>query len=169
MDIQKILVPVDFSSCSRNALEFAASLAERYLGASVDVLHVWEPLRSGNEGTANIGIDSGMASIDQTAKVQAMKDMESLMAEHEVKGIVPFRRLHESGEAVPTILDMAKRAKYDLIVMGTHGRTGMAHEYLGSVAEKVVRSATCPLITIREKPPAQHPETASAERVQAGL
>ena len=135
--IHKILVPVDFSSCSKHALERAVELAERYFGASIDVLHVWEPPRS----------------FETTPmRVEALRGMEALLAEHEANGIVKFTRLHESGDALPTILEVARRGKYDLIVMGTHGRGAVAHMLMGSVAERVVRTAPCPVLTVR------HPE-----------
>jgi nucleotide-binding universal stress UspA family protein len=152
--IHKILVPVDFSACSKQALELGVELAERYFGASIDVLHVWEPPRYVELDTTVISPTGAKIPLEQAAKVQALKDMEALLAEHEAKGIVRFTRLHETGEQVPVIIDVARRGKYDLIVMGTHGRTGMTHDYLGSVTEKVVRRAPCAVLTIREKKPA---------------
>jgi nucleotide-binding universal stress UspA family protein len=149
--IHKILAPIDFSSCSKRALERAVELAERYFGASIDVLHVWEPPRS----------------FETTPmRVEALRGMEALLAEHEANGIVKFTRLHESGDALPTILEVARRGKYDLIVMGTHGRTGIAHDYLGSVAEKVVRRAPCLVLTVREDKPER--ATAVLEAVAKG-
>ncbi|MEZ0228389.1 MAG: universal stress protein [Planctomycetota bacterium] len=136
-DIRKILVPVDFSTCSRDALEHAIALSERYYGASIDVLHVWESPRPASSTAV------------EATRVQAMKEMETLLADHEAKGVIKLHRVHEGGEPVPAILDFAKRGDYDLIVMGTHGRTGMAHDYLGSVAEKVVRRAPAPVLTVR--------------------
>ncbi len=138
-DIRRILVPVDFSTCSKDALEHAIALSERYYGASIDVLHVWESPRP-----------SSSTSVE-AARVEAMKAMEKVLAEHEAKGVITIHRVHEGGEPVPAILEFARRGNYDLIVMGTHGRTGMAHDYHGSVAEKVDRRAPAPVLTIREK------------------
>ncbi|HZU96273.1 MAG TPA: universal stress protein [Planctomycetota bacterium] len=160
--ISKILVPVDFSTCSKQALEYAVELAERYTGSSIDVLHVWEPPRYIPLST-QVTTNGTTTSIEGAARVQALKDMENLIADHESRGIVKFTRLHECGEHVPTILETARRGKYDLIVMGTHGRTGMAHDYLGSVAEKVVRRAPCPVLTIRERKPAPAEAPVAAE------
>ncbi len=126
------------------------------------MLHVWEPPRPLGADTALVSTNGTHAS-RQAAKVEALTDMETLLAEHDAKGIVKFARLHECGETVPTILEVARRGEYDLIVMGTHGRTGIAHEYLGSVAEKVVRRACCPVLTVREKERAPQKATAFAE------
>lgn len=81
--INKILVPVDFSSCSKQALEYAVELAERYFGASIDVLHVWEPPRYIGLNTPILSTNGSRTSIEQAAKIQALKDMEALVAEHE--------------------------------------------------------------------------------------
>jgi nucleotide-binding universal stress UspA family protein len=148
--ISKILVPVDFSTCSKHALEYAVELAERYTGSTIDVLHVWEPPHY-IPASAPVTTNGTTTTLEGAARVQSLKDMESLIAEHETRGIVKFTRLHECGEHVPSILEAARRGKYDLIVMGTHGRTGLSHDYLGSVAEKVVRRAPCPVLTIRER------------------
>ena len=167
--IHKILVPVDFSSCSKFALERAVELAERYFGATVDVLHVWEPPRFVGASTPVVGNGHKTGTtIEQVARVHALNEMEKILADHEAKGIVQFHRLHETGDPVPTILEVARRGKYDLLVLGTHGRTGMAHDYLGSVAEKVVRRSPCPVLTFREKRDA--PTSPKAEASQhAGI
>jgi nucleotide-binding universal stress UspA family protein len=158
--IQKILVPIDFSACSRQALGHAVELSERYFGASIDVLHVWEPPRFVGASTPVLDARQAPSTIEQVARVECLNEMERLLAEHEAKGIVDLRRLHESGETVPTILEVARRGKYDLMVLGTHGRTGMAHDYLGSVAEKIVRRAPCPVLTFREKHEGHAPSSA---------
>jgi nucleotide-binding universal stress UspA family protein len=149
--IHKILAPVDFSSCSKAALEHAVELAERYFGATIDVLHVWEPPQYVGPHTSVMTPVGKYESIEQIAHVAAMKEMEALLAGAESRGVVQFRRLHEVGDPIQTILAVAARGAYDLIVMGTHGRTGMSHDYLGSIAEKVVRRAPCPVLTFRAK------------------
>lgn len=151
MGIHKILVPIDFSTCSRQALAHAVELSERYFGAWIDVLHVWEPPRFVGADTPVLGLGKTATTIEQIARVETMKEMDALLAEHTLKGIVVFNRLHECGDIVPTILETARRGKYDLVVMGTHGRTGMAHDYIGSVAEKIVRRAPCPVLTFHER------------------
>lgn len=159
-EIRKILVPIDFSSCSRGALEHALALANRYFGAQVDVLHVWETPRYVETHPTAAGLDGQ----GDPAHVKAIAEMEELLS-HAQAGSTPVGRLHEPGEPVPRILEVAARGGYDLIIMGTHGRTGMAHDYLGSVAEKVVRRAPCPVLTYRER--RDQPQESAARQPEA--
>jgi nucleotide-binding universal stress UspA family protein len=146
--IQRILVPVDFSASSRAALEAAAFLAEK-LGASVDVLHVWEPPGYvGPEVMIHMPGKTGLPLVE-FAHTEAGRDMERFLADFGKRGLRVSGRL-ETGLAVQTILRVAGDDHYDLIVMGTRGRTGLSHLMLGSVAERVVRRAACPVLTVRE-------------------
>lgn len=150
-DVRKILVPVDFSPCSEAALAQAVELSERYFGAAVDVLHVWELPRTLVGDNLTIVSGGTHRSLEEHARIQVMKEMEEFLAGVESRKSVQIRRLHEPGDPVRTILEVARKGDYDLIVLGTHGRTGMAHDYLGSIAEKVVRRAPCPVLTFRQK------------------
>ena len=143
--IERILVPIDFSPCSRAALEHA-TLVSASFGATIDVLHVWEP-------PGFIPVDTMIIegererTLAEFARTRAGQLMEELLAAIESRG-VPVRGRLASGPPVETILEMA-RHDYDLIVMGTHGHTGLRHFLAGSVAEKVVRHAPCPVLTVR--------------------
>ncbi len=145
--VRRILVPVDFSPSSRAALEFAGYLADR-TGASVDVLHVWEP-------PAYVGADSlGMFPAapaqplwDRT-RGEVMREMEHFLGRRDPKAPAISARV-EAGEPSDTILHVAKESGADLIVMGTHGRTGLSRLLIGSVAEAVLRRSSCPVLTIR--------------------
>lgn len=151
--IRRILVPVDFSPCSRSALEYAAMLATRF-GASIDVLHVWEP-------PAYVPIDTALATIGtgppqtlvQIAHAEATEDLQALISRlgkpegGEVGGRIA------SGDPVDVIVKTASSVPYDLIVMGTHGRSGVRHLLMGSVAERVLRRAPCPVLTFRDPRP----------------
>jgi universal stress protein A len=136
MDIKRILVPVDFSQDSLNALGWAGDLARQF-DAELLLLHAIEPIafftvsdvydeqrRSSDAALARIGADLRAAG-------QRFRIM--------VKGGVPAR----------VIVDTAKRTGADMIVIGTHGRTGLTHMLIGSVAEKVVRTAGCPVLAVR--------------------
>lgn len=138
--IRKILVPVDFSSCSRSAVGHALALAARAFHASVDILHVWE---------TPIALERHPAPPTDLLATGGMEDL-IVAAERES---VKVGRLQETGEPVSKILEVAARGNYDLIVMGTHGRTGIAHDYLGSMAEKVIRRAPCAVLTYNERAP----------------
>jgi nucleotide-binding universal stress UspA family protein len=147
--IRSILVPVDFSKSAWRALEYASSLASRY-GAVVDVLHVWSVPQfmppdmlgiAGSHASELVGVVQGNAETE----------LKRLAEEAARDGISIRRTRAEPGIPSQVILDAAKQDGYDLIVMGTQGRSGLAHVLLGSVAERVVRYAECPVMTVREK------------------
>jgi universal stress protein A len=147
MTQKKILVPVDYSPSSKRALDWALVLAET-LDASVHVLHTWEVptyLRP------DLTVWSGEISetLADHTRTEAEKGMRDFLASADVA-----TRANVTSQVVPggpyaTILALVEQHGFDLIAMGTHGRTGVAHLLLGSVAEKVVRHAPCPVLTIR--------------------
>lgn len=146
---KRILVPTDFSAASRAALEHAAGLAERY-GATVVALHVWQPPTLMRADDAVTISGEPYQTLSEMAGKRASAEMDTFLApliEHEG---VWFRRQVSMGDPADTILQVAEDGKFDLIVMGTHGRTGLKRMILGSVAEKVTRRASCPVLTIRE-------------------
>lgn len=128
--IDKILVPIDGSPASTAALTQAVELAED-LGASVDVLHVRSPEPD---------------AADDEAPQE--KEMEGALASAAELLGSRLERKTEAGDPVRKILEHAADARADLIVMGTHGRVGRMHALVGSVAEGVVRNATCPVLTV---------------------
>jgi nucleotide-binding universal stress UspA family protein len=144
--IQRILVPTDFSEHSRRAMEYALSLAQR-MGASVDLLHVWEP-------PVHIAPDALMmmpgwedSSVEKYGLAHAGHQLHH-WAEPYTSGLVPVQVRLERGIPADTILRTAERG-YDLVVMGTRGRTGLARLLMGSVAQKVSARASCPVMTVR--------------------
>jgi universal stress protein A len=147
----KILLPCDFSQCSEEAAQRALELAER-LGGSVTMLHVYlEPVYPTIEGSALM--------LDRRAIEQSVRDMtaalEEVRAKHLRRGVPIDVRVVE-GTPAEVICRLAAAESYDLIVMGTHGRTGLGHLFLGSVAERVVRTAPCPVLTARAPQPPEH-------------
>ena len=143
--ISRILVPVDFSVCSRAALEYAAFLAAR-LGAAIDVLHVWEPPIY---FSADVMIAEGdrERTLAEFVRTHAGRRMEDLLASIERRGVRVRGRL-ATGPTVDTIITSAREG-YDVLVIGTHGHTGLRHLIAGNVTEKVVRRAPCPVVTVR--------------------
>ncbi len=146
--IKRILVPVDFSSCSRAALEHAVTLAEQF-GASIDVLHVWPPPRYVGPDAVVEVFRKPHRTLAGEARASASKEMEQFLTPFQKKATVKFRPRIEYGEPYQTILEIANGGVYDLIAMGTHGRTGLSHALIGSVAEKVVRHSLFPVLTVR--------------------
>lgn len=139
-----VLLPIDFSDSSTEALDYALALAEK-LGARVTLMHAYEtPLFGYPEGAfITPEVATQMASSAQSA-------LEAVAAQHAGRGVsvVPF--LH-NGDPRDGIVNVARELHADLIVMGTHGRRGIARALLGSVAEHVVRTAPCPVLTVRTK------------------
>lgn len=136
--IKHILVPVDLSTCSRAALEFARRLAEP-LGAAIEVLYVLPP---GDEASAN--------ELELSA---AREELHRFV--HSVTGTSSITERVEVGEPRERIVALSDHAPFDAIVMGTQGRTGRPKSLAGSVTESVVRTASRPVMTIREQH-AQH-------------
>lgn len=143
---KKILVPLDFSNCSKSALRQAIYLGEKYQ-AELTLLHVW---------TAPAYVDphhrmtmfGRHQTLQQFAFAEVDKEMRRLLAAlSRSEAIVASARV-EAGDAQSQIVDLASKG-YDLVVMGTHGRTGLPHWLLGSVAERVVRTCPCPVFVAR--------------------
>src|SRR5262245_20142144 len=132
LPIHTILHPTDFSTYSEHALRFACALARDY-GARLVVLHAAVP--------PTVVYGEGIVPGDPVTAEREARDELNRLA---VPAGVRAERRFEEGDAAPTILRAAKELPADLIVLGTHGRTGLARLLMGSVAELVVRRAGCP-------------------------
>ena len=144
--IKRILVPVDFSNTSLQALDYAVEFGKPFR-AEIVVLFVVEPIYFTAPAdlyapTANTGI-----LLDEQRRIG--REQLARLAADLKKRRVDARTILQTGTAHQTITDLAKRLKADLIIMATHGRTGLSHVVLGSVAERVVRHAHCPVLTVR--------------------
>jgi universal stress protein A len=142
----RILVPTDFSEPSDAALAYARVLAGTF-GASLHLLHVFEsPFVAGGVNPEVFTDDSPAVQAELVEEAKDRLRHRITPADRErfaaTTGIV-------SGYSARAIVDYATDRKMDLIVMGTHGRNGVAHLLMGSVAEKVVRNAPCPVMTVR--------------------
>lgn len=145
--VTRVLVPIDFSPSSRAALEYATFLAGK-LAAELDVLHVWEPPGYvGPDTLALLPVAAGQPGWDQT-RTDVTREVEHFLTKTAARPKQLSVRV-EAGEPSDTILQIAKDGGADLIVMGTHGRTGLSRLLIGSVAEAVLRRSTCPVLTIR--------------------
>jgi nucleotide-binding universal stress UspA family protein len=151
--IKKILVPVDFSDGARPAIEMAATMAHTF-GASIELLHVWQPppLIPLTMVIMPSAPDAEPVNMEELARSTAGAQMKDLAARQHEQGVKEVRSRVGIGNPAHEIVDLAELGHFDLIVMGTHGRTGLAHAVLGSVAEKVVRRAKCPVLTARARP-----------------
>jgi universal stress protein A len=147
---KKILVPTDFSRHSAEAVSAAADLSRRY-EASVTLAYVFEPV------TYALPEGHVMQSPPQVEEMRSVFEERLVQAEADARaaGALDVSAKLLTGPVAPEIADFAKVGGYDLIVMGTHGRTGLRHLMLGSVAEKVVRTAPCAVLTVRVREPDQ--------------
>jgi nucleotide-binding universal stress UspA family protein len=148
--ISSILVPIDFSDSSRDALEQAVFFAERF-DARLEVLHVWEvPAYVRPDLVVWMeGSDEHRKPMAEVAEARAEQEMDAFLRKLPLEA---RRRITErlvGGNPVEVILRLTRDEPFDLVVMGTHGRTGLSHLLLGSVAERVVRGAGCPVLTVR--------------------
>jgi nucleotide-binding universal stress UspA family protein len=147
IEIKKILCPTDFSDFSRRALDHALALAKWY-AAEVSVLHVIPKVLMPPEAYPYL---TEPLLPDPRARERAIEELGRFV--HHAREIgVPTEIRLEEGDAVEEILKLAKQLPAHLVVMGTHGRRGFERLVLGSVAEKVLRKATCPVMTVASEP-----------------
>jgi nucleotide-binding universal stress UspA family protein len=140
MNVQHILVPMDFSSDAEQALDWAVGLAQQ-LQARLTLLHIiYIPV------TTEVNLSAYYAELESDAQQR----METYQKRVEGEGLTVDTVLVR-GTPFREIVEIAQTKQVDLIIMGTHGRTGMAHLLMGSVAERVVRLAPCPVMVTREK------------------
>ena len=145
MTVQHVLAPLDLSTYAEQALDYAIAQAQQ-LQARVTLLHVIQPPSTVNvEGSPGLSVtfvDDLEAAVRRAMEASLTRvTTAGLKGEMIVVHGVPF---HE-------ILDTAEAQQVDLIVMGTHGRTGLLHVLLGSVTERVVRLASCPVLVVRSR------------------
>lgn len=156
-DVKTILVPTDFSEGARTALEHATTLAKAFK-AKIVVLHVIETLAyTMTETVERVDTATMVKSMTQSpqlmdvyALVQRAVEpaLDQLVDELQKEGVSASRGLAQ-GVAYEQIVAHSQAVGADLIVMGTHGRRGVSHLFMGSVAERVVRTAPCPVLTVR--------------------
>lgn len=146
--LRKILVPTDFSETSDVAVKYGLALAQAF-GASLHLLHVIPDPYTQPWGPEAYGVN--LADIVREMHESARKRLAEQVPDHQ-PGTVAVEGTVAVGNAYVEIVRCASATGIDLIVMGTHGRGGVAHMLLGSVAEKVVRKSPCPVLTV------QHPQ-----------
>ncbi|MEW6303989.1 MAG: universal stress protein [Verrucomicrobiota bacterium] len=142
--VKTILVPVDFSAASREALRQAIEFAKVFQ-ASVILLHVVEPLHAGSRLESDEFLPFH-ARLVETANRELTE-----WANAEAKPHAPTKHFVREGVPYQVIVEMANKTGANLIMLSTHGHTGLRHVLLGSVAEKVVRHAHCPVMVLRQK------------------
>ena len=139
-----ILVPLDFSDYTDEIMNVALQLAEKFASA-IHLLHVIPNMDYFTPYESFLSVEN-LVNVQREIEREVGKDMEAVSKN--IKGIPVTKAIH-TGVAFLEIIDYVRTEKIDLVVMGTHGRGGLEHILIGSVAEKVVRKSPCPVLTIR--------------------
>ena len=148
LPIKKIVCPTDFSEASYEAINAAGELAFHF-GSELCVLHVVSPVPLVPMGPEPSGFN--VSSYEQELEASSKKSLEEIVNQLEWKEL-KVRLIVLRGSAADEIVRVAEEEKADLIVIATHGRTGLDRLIFGSVAEKVVRLAKCPVLTVTSRP-----------------
>ncbi len=146
IQLRRVLVPVDFSECSERAMEYAQEFCEKY-DAALHLLHVLEVHVSSTPQ-----FTMGLAVPDR--QEESFELAQQKLEEYPNKDWAANREVVRAtvhGSPFVEIVKYAKDQEIDVIVVGTHGRTGLSHVFLGSVAENVVRQTPCPVLVVGQK------------------
>jgi universal stress protein A len=143
--LNTILLAIDFSEASNGALTYASQLA-RTFGSTLHVLHVTADLMASMVGVDAYHTDFGR--LQARVEEDARRELHALLSA-DCDGMRLEAAVITSCSPADVIVSYARENRIDLIVVGTHGRTGMPHLFLGSVAERVVRLAPCAVLTVR--------------------
>jgi universal stress protein A len=143
--IKSILVPTDFSVESEKALAYALPFARQF-GAKLTLLHVVEPI-----ATPDFAKTFPLVSENDQVKANCKRHLERILKDLEIGPEFVEKVLVRFGRAFNEIAEAARTLKVDLIIISTHGYTGLKHALLGSTTERVVRHAPCPVLVVRPR------------------
>ncbi len=143
--IREILVPTDFSEHSNFALRYAMSVAREF-NSRITLLHVIEPATVAGGAFCPAAANYDMISLSAEQAIARTWEHEKAAQP------LPWRSMVREGIPYHMIIQTAKAEKSDLIIIATHGRTGLAHIFMGSTTEKVIRRAPCPVLVVRLRP-----------------
>ena len=144
--LQRILVPIDFSDPSKQALRYAVSFAKHF-NAELLLVYVAEPAVYPPDFSFG---QVGIPNLEREMRERGEQELQRLIKKH-VAGQVPVRSLICTGKPFLEINETAKQENVDLIIIATHGQTGVEHMLFGGTAEKVVRRAPCPVLVVRSQ------------------
>jgi len=147
---KKILYPIDFSEHTEEITTYAVNIAKKY-GSELHLLHVIPNLNYFTPYESFLTPEN-LIAMERNIEKGIEKDFEKVTKKIDI----PVRKITRTGIAFVEIIDYIKEENIDLVVMGTHGRSGIEHILIGSVAEKMVRKSPCPVLTIRPKGLAFH-------------
>jgi nucleotide-binding universal stress UspA family protein len=142
---KKILCPLDFSEFSNEIVNYAVNIAGKY-GSELHLLHVIPNLNYYTPYESFLTPEN-LVALESSIEKEVGKDFEKIIKKIDTS----VKTIIKSGAPFVEIIEYVKAESIDLVVMGTHGRSGIEHILIGSVAEKVVRKSPCPVLTIRPK------------------
>jgi nucleotide-binding universal stress UspA family protein len=143
--IKKIMVPIDFSDFSKNALKYAVNFTKQF-GAELFLIYVVEPVIYPPDFSMG---QIAIPTVDLEMDKRAAEELDKL-AQKDIPPEIKTHKIVKTGKPFIEIIETASQENIDLIIIATHGHTGVEHILFGSTAEKVVRKAPCPVLTIRE-------------------
>jgi len=142
---KKIVCPIDFSEFTDEILKYAVNITKKF-NAELHLIHIIPNLNYFTPYESFLTPEN-LVAIEKNIEKEVEKDFERV-----TKNIdVPLKKIVKTGVTFVEIIDYIKEEDIDLVVMGTHGRSGIEHILIGSVAEKVVRKSPCPVLTIRPR------------------
>lgn len=142
---KKILCPVDFSEFTDETLAYAVDIAKKYQ-SELHLLHVIPNLNYFTPYESFLTPEN-LVAVEKNIENEINDDFDKILNKLDV----PAKKIIKNGAAFVEIIEYAASESIDLIIMGTHGRSGIKHVLIGSVAEKTIRKATCPVLTVRPK------------------
>ena len=157
VNVNKILVPTDLSESGARVLAEAQQFASAF-SASIDVMYVWTPPALAAPESVLTGVGVTEQPLLEWLRANASEMLSKFESDARSKGIAIRESFCDLGDPATAIVERAASGGYDLLVLGTHGRTGLSHVLLGSVAEKVVRRAPCAVLTVRAQIEAPAPQ-----------
>jgi universal stress protein A len=156
LSLNKILVPTDLSESGARVLAEAQLFASTF-SATIDLMYVWTPpaLAAPESVITNVGVME--QPLLEWLRVSASDMLSKFESDARSAGIPIHESFCDLGDPATAIVERAANGGYDLLVLGTQGRTGLSHVLMGSVAEKVVRRAPCPVLTVRARKEREEP------------
>jgi nucleotide-binding universal stress UspA family protein len=142
MPIEQIFVPIDFSDYSERAVALGLDMA-RAFGARLHVFHCFEELTGGKKAPV------GSVGLDPAIRAKAEEDLAQLVGRFDSQGVEVDLECHPGMYPAEIVLETVEKTAPDLIVLGTHGHSGIKHALFGSLTEEIVRKARCPVVTVK--------------------
>jgi len=152
VSLNKILVPIDLSQSGAHVLAEAQLFASTF-SATIDLVYVWSPPALATPESVITGVGVTEQPLLEWLRVSATELLSKFESDARSAGVPIRESFCDLGDPATAIVERAASGGYDLLVLGTQGRTGLSHLLLGSVAEKVVRRAPCPVLTVRANEP----------------